>query len=320
MSVFRSKFFQAVLILVIVFLLFRFGIRPAAPWSVFTLYMFVALIAVLVYVSSNGDSWRSFVAPIRAVVVDDSKLMIRIAVMIVLPLLFGYYAYTQPAARVEAAARDSAPEGRAEPQEVRRRRRGDLHQELHVLPRRQPGRQRPLRPRLQPAPSQLHRPRDHRDAPGGVSLLADRQGRPGPAEGVHALELGYARRGGPAERGRYWESPHLPPRRAGPPAPPLGVPCRGPLTPHPDPLPSRGEGNEGILSPSGGGGEICGLLSPPGGEVGALLSPPGGEDTGEGERGIPRVRRVGAAGRRSRQGQGDLRAKVPPLPRRKGGR
>ena len=104
MSVFRSKFFQAVLILVIVFLLFRFGIRPAAPWSVFTLYMFVALIAVLVYVSSNGDSWRSFVAPIRAVVVDDSKLMIRIAVMIVLPLLFGYYAYTQAAAGIEAPA------------------------------------------------------------------------------------------------------------------------------------------------------------------------------------------------------------------------
>ncbi len=104
MSLFRSKFFQAVLILVVVFLLFRFGIQPAAPWSVFTLYMFVALIAVLVYVSSNGDFWRSFVAPIRAVVLDDSKLTIRIAVMIILPLLFGYYAYTQAAAKIEAPA------------------------------------------------------------------------------------------------------------------------------------------------------------------------------------------------------------------------
>ncbi|KRT67334.1 MAG: putative cytochrome c peroxidase, partial [Candidatus Rokubacteria bacterium CSP1-6] len=82
MSVFRSKFFQAVLILVVVFLLFRFGIRPAAPWSVFTLYMFVALIAVLVYVSSNGDSWRSFVAPIRATVLDDSKRPIRLVLMV----------------------------------------------------------------------------------------------------------------------------------------------------------------------------------------------------------------------------------------------
>ncbi|MBI2554298.1 MAG: c-type cytochrome, partial [Candidatus Rokubacteria bacterium] len=104
MNFVRSKFFQAVLVLVVVFLLFRFGIRPPAPWSVFTLYMFVALIAVLVYVSSNGDSWRSFVAPIRAVVLDDSKRGIRLVLMVVLPLVFGYYAYTQAAARIEAPA------------------------------------------------------------------------------------------------------------------------------------------------------------------------------------------------------------------------
>ncbi len=104
MGLFRSKFFQAVLVLVAAFLFFRFGISPPAPRSVLSLYMTVVLIAVLVYVSSNSDSWRSFVAPIRAVVVDDSKLTIRIAVMIVLPLLFGYYAYTQAAATIEAPA------------------------------------------------------------------------------------------------------------------------------------------------------------------------------------------------------------------------
>ncbi len=104
MNFWRSKFLQAVLVLGVVFLLFRFGIRPPAPWSVFTLYMFVALISVLVYVSSNSDSWRSFVAPIRSTVVDDSKLPIRITVMIVFPLLLGYYAYTQAAARIEAPA------------------------------------------------------------------------------------------------------------------------------------------------------------------------------------------------------------------------
>ena len=104
MNVVRSKFFQAVLVLVVVFLIFRFGIRPAAPWSVFTLYMFVALIAVLVYVSSNSDSWRSFVAPIRSAVMDDSKRAIRLVLMVLLPLLFGYYAYTQAAAGIEAPA------------------------------------------------------------------------------------------------------------------------------------------------------------------------------------------------------------------------
>src|SRR3989304_191275 len=196
MSVFRSKFFQAVLILVIVFLLFRFGIRPAAPWSVFTLYMFVALIAVLVYVSSNGDSWRSFVAPIRATVLDDSKRPIRLVLAVLLPLLFGYYAYTQAAAGIQAPA------------------------EVRALPPPPPA----AAPSRQPAPGDLPRPGDHRDAPGGVSLLANRQGRAGPAEGVHALELGYARLGGPAERGRYLEGHHAPLRRDGLPPPPLGDP------------------------------------------------------------------------------------------------
>ena len=104
MGFLRSKFFQAALVLVVMFAVFRFGIRPPAPWSVFTLYMAIVLIAVLVYVSSDSDSWRSFLAPIRSTLVDDAKLPMRVAVMVVLPLVVGYYAYTQAAARIEAPA------------------------------------------------------------------------------------------------------------------------------------------------------------------------------------------------------------------------
>jgi len=98
----RSKFTQAVLVLVAVFVLFRFGIRPPAPWSVVTLYMAIVLVAVLVYVSSDSDSWRNFLAPIRSTLVDDSKRPIRFALMVLIPLVVGYYAYTQAAARIEA--------------------------------------------------------------------------------------------------------------------------------------------------------------------------------------------------------------------------
>ena len=63
MNMLRSKFLQAVLILVGTFLFFRFGIRPPAPWSVVTLYMTITVFAVLVYVSSNSDSWESFLRP-----------------------------------------------------------------------------------------------------------------------------------------------------------------------------------------------------------------------------------------------------------------
>jgi DMSO reductase family type II enzyme heme b subunit len=101
-GVLRSKLFQAALILVVSFLIFRFGIRPPAPWSVLKLYMAIVLLAVLVYVSSDSDSWRTFVRPIRSTIVDDSKRPLRLALLLLFPILAGYYAYTQAAARIEA--------------------------------------------------------------------------------------------------------------------------------------------------------------------------------------------------------------------------
>jgi mono/diheme cytochrome c family protein len=102
MRLLRSKFLQAALILVVAFLVFRFGIRPPAPWSVVTLYMAIVLMAVLVYVSSDSDSWRAFQAPVRATLLDDDKRALRVVLMTLLPLVVGYYAYTQAAARPEA--------------------------------------------------------------------------------------------------------------------------------------------------------------------------------------------------------------------------
>lgn len=98
----RSRFLQAVLILVIAFAIFRFGISPPAPWSVVTLYMAIVLLAVMVYVSADSDSWRNFVSPIRSTLVDHDKRYLRLALMIVIPVLLGYYAYTQAAARPQA--------------------------------------------------------------------------------------------------------------------------------------------------------------------------------------------------------------------------
>ena len=102
MSFLRSRFVQAVLVLVLAFVLFRFGIQPPAPWSVVTLYMTVVLIAVLVYVSSDGDAWRDFLRPVRSALVDPDKHLVRVVLVVALPLLLGYYAYTQAAARPQA--------------------------------------------------------------------------------------------------------------------------------------------------------------------------------------------------------------------------
>lgn len=107
MSILRSKLVQAVLVVVATYLVFRFGIRPPAPWSVVKLYMAVVLLAVFVYVSSDSDSWRAFLSPIQSTLVDEGKRPIRNALMVLLPILVGVYAYTQ------------AAQGTAEPVELR---------------------------------------------------------------------------------------------------------------------------------------------------------------------------------------------------------
>src|SRR5881397_3130229 len=99
MSFLRSRFVQAVLVLVIAFVVLRFGIRPPAPCSVLTLYMSIVLLAVLVFVSSDSDSWRDFVRPIRETLVNPDRRHARLGLLIALPLLLGYYAYTQAAAK-----------------------------------------------------------------------------------------------------------------------------------------------------------------------------------------------------------------------------
>jgi mono/diheme cytochrome c family protein len=102
MSFLRSRFVQAVLILVLSYAVLRYGISPPAPWSVLTLYMAIVLMAVMVYVSADSDSWRDFVRPIRSTLVDPDRRLVRLGLIIAVPLLLGYYAYTQAAARPQA--------------------------------------------------------------------------------------------------------------------------------------------------------------------------------------------------------------------------
>lgn len=104
MTLLRSKLLQAVLVVVTMYLVFRFGIRPPAPWSVVKLYMAVVLLAVFVYVSSNSDSWRAFLSPVQSTLVDEGKRPIRNVLMVVFPILAGVYAYAQAAQRVEVPA------------------------------------------------------------------------------------------------------------------------------------------------------------------------------------------------------------------------
>ena len=102
MRLLRSRFFQAVGIFVLAFVVLRFGIRPPAPWSVLSLYLAIIAMALLIFVSSDRDSWADFVSPIWATLTDPRYRLLRSVLVVLIPVLFGYYAYTQAAARPQA--------------------------------------------------------------------------------------------------------------------------------------------------------------------------------------------------------------------------
>jgi DMSO reductase family type II enzyme heme b subunit len=98
----RDKFLQAVLVVVVAFLVFKYGVQPPMPFSLLSLYMAITLLAVLVYVSSDSDSWRAFVRPIWATLVEPRRRPLRLLLGVLIPLLVGYYAYSQASAKTDA--------------------------------------------------------------------------------------------------------------------------------------------------------------------------------------------------------------------------
>ena len=118
-------FWQALLVLVLCWLLFDFGlallpplfgVRSApVPRSVVMQYMLTALVGVLVYVSADEARWRRFRAPVHATLVDSDKRWLRIALLILVPALVGFvtWDWTRPrvAAPIQLRSIHPAPPG-----------------------------------------------------------------------------------------------------------------------------------------------------------------------------------------------------------------
>ncbi|MFQ5888837.1 MAG: c-type cytochrome [Gemmatimonadota bacterium] len=123
----RHPFWQALLLLAASYLLFRYGIAylpplfgaasAPVPRSVVVQFMLTALVGVLLYVSADEERWRTFKEPIHGVMVDPDRRGVRIALLIVLPLLIGFAAYRQvrPSFAAPAALRSIHP---APPNEI----------------------------------------------------------------------------------------------------------------------------------------------------------------------------------------------------------
>ena len=105
-------FTRAVLLLVVAYVVFEFGIaylppllgvRSApVPKSVLVQYMLTALVGILIYVSDNEARWRRFKEPIHHTLVDRDKKWLRVALLVLIPLTVGFVTYEQTRPKVSA--------------------------------------------------------------------------------------------------------------------------------------------------------------------------------------------------------------------------
>jgi mono/diheme cytochrome c family protein len=105
---------QATAVMVAAYLVFKFGIAyipplfgiPSAPVprSVVLQYMLTVLAGVLIFVSDNEERWREFKRPIRETLVEERRRNVRLAFMVLVPVLAGLMAFMQVRPTVAAPA------------------------------------------------------------------------------------------------------------------------------------------------------------------------------------------------------------------------
>ncbi|MGH7541445.1 MAG: c-type cytochrome, partial [Gemmatimonadota bacterium] len=96
-------FWQAVVVLVVAYLVFEYvigyalpalGVHSApVPDSVLVQYMLTAIVGVLIYMSAEEERWARFREPIRRTLVAPERKVLRGALLVGFPLLVGWFAY-----------------------------------------------------------------------------------------------------------------------------------------------------------------------------------------------------------------------------------
>jgi len=81
---------MAVLILVAVFVFFKYGVPPLLPVSLLIQYMIICAIGILLFFSYNEETWARFKAPIAAVAQRDGTWPIRWFFLLAIPALIAY--------------------------------------------------------------------------------------------------------------------------------------------------------------------------------------------------------------------------------------
>jgi mono/diheme cytochrome c family protein len=104
-------FWQALVLLVAAYLAFTVGVRyvpplfglasAPVPKSVVFQYMCIAIVGILLHVSSDEGRWKRFKEPLHATMVDNDKKWLRASLLVLAPLLVGFATYQQTRPRVD---------------------------------------------------------------------------------------------------------------------------------------------------------------------------------------------------------------------------
>jgi mono/diheme cytochrome c family protein len=100
----RHPFWQAALLLLGAYVIFEFGIAylppllgmssAPVPNSVLVQYLLTALVGILIYVSDNEERWNEFKQPITALLVEPGTRWLRVALLVLVPVLVGWLTYS----------------------------------------------------------------------------------------------------------------------------------------------------------------------------------------------------------------------------------
>src|SRR5262249_3369378 len=111
-SYLRHPFWQAILLIAVSYAAFTVGVRfvppifgvssAPVPRSVVLQYMFIAIVGILIFVSSDELRWKQFQEPLHATMVDQDKRWLRMGLLVAIPLLLGFASFQQARPKVEA--------------------------------------------------------------------------------------------------------------------------------------------------------------------------------------------------------------------------
>ena len=88
-----SAFWQAVIVVILAWLIFSWAFPPFMPRSLMTPFMIITVIGLILFYSSDDTTWTEFKAPIVAILRDDNKWVQRWSLLIFIPILLGYTVY-----------------------------------------------------------------------------------------------------------------------------------------------------------------------------------------------------------------------------------